>query len=709
MVIVSMSREAAEQYKENVGMVFTEAALQTEIAAVGVDAIPQDADLYLVSKGYIESCTGAELGAQMNFPEGVPVLDLSVDFRKNEVQPLFDLPQGTRCLLVNSTEMLAMECISDLHNLMGIYHLVLIPYAGETWFADRIPEYAITVGETEMVPDNVSHIINLGIRWVSPETMVEIAVNLKHEEVLESENFEKYRAQFVGSSVKVSELIAGSSYYRNIFHLMVECLEDGIIGINQEQKIFCANRKAVEILGMEAEVLIGKEFYKALPFTWDMPQFEQGESFSFTTRYKGIVLTIFVNPMQQGNVVKGLILVIKRFFEQEKKQNRARLQLLERGYHAKYSFEDIVGESSELKRVCQLAKKMAMSDSTILITGETGTGKELLASAIHNASPRKDEAYIAINCSAMSDNLLESELFGYDEGAFTGAKKSGKPGFFEFAHRGTLFLDEIEDMSPALQLKLLRVLQEKEIMHIGGDRIIKVDVRIIAATNQNLEELVQLGKIRKDLYYRLNTLQLELPPLRERREDIMPLLYHFMRDYYPRFHISEEAARRLRQHKWDGNVRELQNCAEYFACMQKEIIEEEDLPKYMRNCVLTQPFDEPSELTAEEGQANGSIRQQENEMAHESKIKLEMNLQERDRLEVMQVLYGCHLKHQRAGRKSISAALLKKDIFMSEQQVRRVLSELEQENLVYVAKGRRGTCLTAEGLKYLGEVMKSED
>ena len=664
IVIVSMSSGAARQYADSILDVFRNKEITVETTIIGETVIPRDADLYLVSKGYIESRIGAALHSKLDFPVGIPVIDLVVEFRKEDVRPLFALKKGTHCLLVNATEMLAMECISDLYNVMGIYHLAMFPYSDDSRFYDETIQTAITIGEPELVPACIQKVIDLGVRWISPETMVEIALNLKMEDVLETEAFTKYRRQFNDGATKVSDLIAGSSYYKNIFHFMIECLDDGILGVNQEKKIFCANKKAEEILGIKAEALLGTDFQKAMPFFEEQNQKTDEESFNFLTRYNGVALQIFLNPLTHMGKFKGFLIVIKRFFEQEQKQNRARLQLFERGYRAKYKFDDLIGESEKLKKVCQMAKKMAMSDSTILITGETGTGKELLASAIHNASLRKEEAYIAINCSAMSDHLLESELFGYDEGAFTGAKKSGKLGLFEYAHRGTLFLDEIEDMSPALQLKLLRVLQEKEIMHIGGDRIIKVDVRIIAATNRNLEELVRQGKIRKDLFYRLNTLQLEIPPLRERREDILPLLHHFLKKYHSDVRLDDNVVKTLLSHEWEGNVRELQNCAEFFACIQKDSIQLDDLPK--------------------------SLRKHKNNIGEIS--------EESDA--VLRILYENYRKQQHIGRKVLSETLWQRGIFLSEQQVRSILAKLEANHMVIVSKGRGGTRLTPTGAAF---------
>lgn len=671
IVIVSMSRDASQMYAASIVQVFGKERVTVETVIIGANTVPRDGDLYLVPKGHIENSLGTALDAQYSFPLGIPVLDILVEFRLADMESLRQLSKGTRCLLVNSTEMLAMECISDLHNTMGIYHLVMQPYSGENSISSDDIRTAVTIGEPELVPEGMDTVIDLGPRWLSPETMVEIAVDLKMEDVLETEGFQQYRSQFPGSAAKVSDLIAGSSYYKNFLYLMIECLDDGIVGINEEDKIFCANAKAAEILEIKPENLVGAEAGKVLPFVLMEKHLHEKKSSSFLARHNGVELNVFVNPIVQRGRFQGILLVIQKFFEQEQKQSRARLQLYEKGYRAKYTFDDIVGNSPAIRETCQLAEKMARSNSTVLITGETGTGKELLASAIHNASPRKNEPYIAINCSAMSDNLLESELFGYDEGAFTGAKKSGKLGLFEYAHRGTLFLDEIEDMSSALQLKLLRVLQEKEIMHVGGDKIIKVDVRIIAATNQNLEELVRQGKIRKDLYYRLNTLQLELPPLRERKEDILPILEHLMKETHASFCLDEEAQNALMDHAWEGNVRELQNYVEYFNCIQKDIIRCSDLPKAIHQ----------KRRTEEDGETQA----------------------------VLAVLYRCYEEKHHVGRKILSEALEEKGIFLSEQQVRTITGRLEERGMVAVSKGRGGTRLTPEGVKYCRRIGLEKD
>ena len=254
-----------------------------------------------------------------------------------------------------------------------------------------------------------------------------------------------------------------------------------------------------------------------------------------------------------------------------------------------YRFENFIGESQAIKEVFALLSKVSASNASILISGETGTGKELVAGAIHYSSPRAAKGFIKVNCAALHDNLLESELFGHEKGAYTGASRQ-RIGRFEQADRGTLFLDEIGDMSLGTQAKLLRVLQEKEFERLGGDKTIKVDARIISASNKDLAKIIQDGDFREDLFYRINVINVHIPPLRERREDIPLLAVSFIRKFAADLKkntatLHPDAARFLKQHHWPGNVRELQNCIERAVLMSEgsEIIKEDLL--FMRNLV----------------------------------------------------------------------------------------------------------------------------
>lgn len=257
-----------------------------------------------------------------------------------------------------------------------------------------------------------------------------------------------------------------------------------------------------------------------------------------------------------------------------------RTEIIGKGYYAKYQFDDIVGATAEICDIKDIARKIARTDLTVLIEGENGTGKELFASAIHNASARVKHPFVAINFSALPDELIESELFGYEEGSFTGAKKGGKIGLFQQANGGTIFLDEIGDISLKMQAKLLRVIQEKEIMKVGADKIIPVDVRIIAATNRDLKSMIEEKTFRKDLYYRLKMGYIRIPPLRDRKQDVPLLIRHWLdTGSSGNIQIDEEIMRRFMEHDWPGNVRELQNLVKYaLAVCSQQKITWKDLP-----------------------------------------------------------------------------------------------------------------------------------
>ena len=289
-------------------------------------------------------------------------------------------------------------------------------------------------------------------------------------------------------------------------------------------------------------------------------------------RLNGINVSAEVVPVMRQRACIGAFAILQRFNDVEARQSQLRNQLLHKGYRAKYGFEDVIGESDAIQKAKEVLRRMAVSESPILLIGETGTGKELFAHAVHRASRRAAGPFLAINVAAFPENLLESELFGYEEGAFTGARKGGKPGLFEFAHGGTLFLDEVEGMSTALQCKLLRVLQEREIMRLGDSQVTPINIRVIAATNKNLESLVRAGKFRSDLYYRLYVLQLNLPP---QRDVLLPLTQSFLRNFQARegdgcpLELSDGDCRLLQSCPWRGNIRELQNFCERLAVLYR--------------------------------------------------------------------------------------------------------------------------------------------
>lgn len=359
-------------------------------------------------------------------------------------------------------------------------------------------------------------------------------------------------------------------------------------------------------------------------------------------------------------------------------KKKARYELYTKGYYAKYTFEDIIGESNKIRQVKDIAKKLAATDLTVLIEGESGTGKELFASSIHNASLRRDKPFVAINFSSLPETLVESELFGYEEGAFTGAVKGGKIGLFEQAEGGTIFLDEIGDISLKVQSRLLRVLQEKEIMRIGGDRIIPVDVRIIAATNQNLAELVSKGMFRADLYHRLKVLYINLPPLRERVEDIIPLIRYFLKEKgMENIKIDNRVLDKLCSLKWYGNVRELKNTIDYVAAVcDKEYISMDDLPQ-------DSFFDSLNVLSSNDD--DFEFRQ--------------------DYLFILKSIYFMMKEGKRATRQSLSELSQKTGLNLTEQMIRYRLDELQKLGYVSKTKGKGGTILTYLGVKKVRDII----
>lgn len=290
-----------------------------------------------------------------------------------------------------------------------------------------------------------------------------------------------------------------------------------------------------------------------------------------------------VAPVIVDGILKGSVGVIHDVSEIQSLTNELnKARQLIRTLEAKYTFEDIIGESEQMLVALEQAKLGAKTPATILLRGESGTGKELFAHAIHNESDRKYNRFVRVNCAALSETLLESELFGYEEGAFSGARRGGKKGLFEEANQGSIFLDEIGEMTPSTQAKLLRVMQEKEIVRVGGTKAIPVDVRVITATNVNIEKAMAEGKFREDLYYRMNRYPISIPPLRQRLEDIDSLSKRLIQkinlDYGRNVSgLTEQALKRLRSYKWPGNVRELENVlgrAMIFLNPQEEWIDE---------------------------------------------------------------------------------------------------------------------------------------
>lgn len=353
------------------------------------------------------------------------------------------------------------------------------------------------------------------------------------------------------------------------FKIILDFACVGIIAADQKGTITLVNKAAEKMLGLPGGRLLGRLANEAIPSVilnkvWETGQARIGE---LHRTDNGLVVHNVV-PVVANQEIVGVVATFQDASNLQAIETKVRQKLYLKGHVAYFTFDDIITRSSVMKKAINEAKDFAAADATILITGESGSGKEMLAQSVHNASLRVNGPFVVVNCAAVPESLLESELFGYEEGAFTGARKGGKKGFFELAHHGTIFLDEIGELTLDLQARLLRVLQQKAIMRVGGDSVIPVDVRIIAATHRNLEEAISVGTFREDLYYRLNVLRLKVPHLRQRAKEDIPLLVSFLTDKICRKAgrqqpvIKKEILGCFQNYHWPGNVRELENLLE---------------------------------------------------------------------------------------------------------------------------------------------------
>ncbi|SHI35342.1 Transcriptional regulator containing PAS, AAA-type ATPase, and DNA-binding Fis domains [Dethiosulfatibacter aminovorans DSM 17477] len=684
ILMLTMNHSAGEFYRKTLFELFPANSIDVVVHTPSSYAQEKDLsliDLYLVSRFAIAS--GSDL--QYSIPFGVPVVDLKVDYKEDTIRDLRNIKKGTKCLMVNENENSCMDSIINLRH-RRIHNIAFYPYAPGMDLLEDI-DFAVTPGEPHLVPKSVTKVIDLGYRYLTPRTILEVALKLDIENIFEGKNYNDYSEQFPSNDYNSSILYQKTSQLEIWLNKLMELMDTGVVGIDEYNRIFCINKKARDILNIDSQKEREKHYKTILPFI----NFENGRNnrLNMTNKivnHENTDMMVTVHPIEIDLKFRGHFVIIERFMEMENKQQKARLQILQKGHQAKYYFSDILSNSEKMAATCQLAKKMAKTSSAILITGESGTGKELLASAIHNASSRSVHPYIAINCAAMPENLLESELFGYEGGAFTGAKKSGKLGLFEYAHKGTLFLDEIEDMSPSLQVKLLRVLQEKEVMRVGGHKIIDVDVRVIAATNMNMERMVKEGAIRKDLYYRLNTLQLELPPLRERVEDIPLLADHFMSKKKIAAQLADDVYEAFKSHPWDGNIRELENCIEYFQCLDKDVITRDDLPKSFKIGGL-----DSRTVSVEDS---------------EPKKTVGLVFPERPDtlLFILETIYRFNCINKSIGRRSLQKEAEKVSVYLPESEIRRVMKKLEEKQWIEIRRGRGGAKVTDEGIEYLKSI-----
>ena len=447
-----------------------------------------------------------------------------------------------------------------------------------------------------------------------------------------------------------------SSISKTANEIILESISDGVFTVDHNWRIMSFNRAAEEITGTSREEAVGRfcwEVFRSNMCEGDCAlkrTMKEGKSFLSSSTYiinnrqQRVPISVSTSPLKN---VKGEILGGVETF-----RDHSLVEELRRELTGNFKVGDMVSRSTGMKKIFSILPQVAESDSTVLIEGETGTGKELIASALHNLSWRKDSPFVAINCGALPDTLLESELFGYKAGAFTNADKD-KPGLFQAAGQGTLFLDEIGDTSSAFQVRLLRVLEEKEFQPLGSVEKIKTDIRILAATNRDLGEMVKEGTFRRDLFYRINIIQFQLPPLRERMEDVPMLVERFIKKMnnirgLSVADVSKEAMSILLTHNYPGNIRELENIIEHaFVLCHEGEIEKSHLPPSLLQLpkdgvAVSSSIEESVRLSEEESIMNALKRNNFNRLAaakdlgiHKSTLfrklkKYDISLPERD-------------------------------------------------------------------------------
>lgn len=674
VAVISLDAYAGQFYAQQVQELFGDriAVCSYSVRDGSVEHMPRKYDLYMVTTDAFDS-----LGDMHRYvPIDGEMMEIHVTLRWDVVHRLQALPAGKKVLFVNLSDKMCREAVTRLNQLgvnqldFDLYH----PGAPEPDMSQY--DFVITPQETRYVPAGAREIIDIGQRVCDSSTMIEAALRLGFEELLETPEFEQYQRDVAANTYSFDRVFARGLRLESQFEILMEILDEGIVGVNERGEVFASNHKLEEITGIPGARALQRpaaEVYPFVPFARCLA--ERAPQPAQVVSANGVNMNVAVAPVLRGGACIGAFATVQRFSDAENRQNELRSQLLHKGYRAKYTFDDVVGQSPAIRRCITILKKMSLTQLPVLLIGETGTGKELFAHAVHNASPRANGPFVAINCAAMPENLLESELFGYEEGAFTGARKGGKPGLFEFAHKGTLFLDEVEGMSTALQCKLLRVLQEREIMRVGGNRIVSVDVRIVAATNENLDKMVEEGTFRRDLYYRLNTLPVLIPPLREREGDLLLLIDHFRKGIGASFTLSPELERLLLTHQWRGNIRELRNVVEYFSYTGSPVVGPEELPPTFHYLPAGLP------------EAGGAGAQP----------PWLADCPQEDERFVLSRLYQADREGHSLGRDAILAAAKAAGLPCSQQEVRRILSALDQAGLARVSRGRGGTRLTPAG------------
>lgn len=506
----------------------------------------------------------------------------AIDYTR--IQDLLALPAGTEVLLVNDLESNALAAIEHL-NRVGMDHLLYHPYY------PGIPNYpplrtAITPGESALVPPGVDKVVDIGSRPADISTIVELIQRLGLIEQLGDSISYQHLREITRLLREIDQAGRRVSDMRDTLQILADYAPNGILYTDLSGRIILGNHTMATVLRMDAAAMTNRPVWEIVP---ELPSAPEALESGMVLTLGGQDMVVWEKPVKEGESIMGHIYMFQPSHTIQTLEYELRRKIRRSEHEARYTFHDVISHSPQMGQVLSYAQRIAKSESTILIQGATGTGKELFAQAIHNASQRKQGPFVPVNFAALPMSLLESELFGYEEGSFTGAKRGGRRGLFEEAHGGTIFLDEIGDAPLEFQVRLLRVLQERQVRPVGGLKQIPVDVRVIAATNRDLATEVQQGRFREDLFYRLSVVPLRMPSLLERREDIPPLIDQFIwrfshgRDSKASAIMTPETLKHLCAYTWPGNIRQLSNVVEFLINIREErqLLQIEHLPEYL--------------------------------------------------------------------------------------------------------------------------------
>lgn len=586
------------------------------------------------------------------------------------LRPILEIPADTKVLVVNDSKESVLQTMYMIYEL-GIGHLSLIPFEESIAAAGGYADFdtaIVTCDSEHLVPRHIKNVYNIHNRDISFETFHKIISLLDLKNSYIQGNLLKKIREDMDTSISYIDSYLSNFLKDQMMNEIVDESSRAIVLLDAGDTIHYINEKAFGLFGANQ----GEKFAQSsfLPEELASAASFDGEMIVFGDN-NYLAEKIDISLMEDSI---GCCLIFQAEKDLRESESKLSRQLKQTGFYAKYTFGDIIHASQSMKQCIKVAKKVASSDYTILIRGDSGTGKELLAQSIHNYSTRKNYPFVAVNCAAIPENLLESELFGYEEGSFTGAKKSGKIGLFEHAHHGTIFLDEIGDISPSLQTRLLRVIQEKQIMRVGSDKLINIDARIIAATNADLEQRVNDGRFRSDLFYRLNVIALNIAPLRDRRDDILPLLKVFLGRQYGNLLPAEQKI--LLSHDWPGNVRELENVGSYYKILGQ-------LPDYLsapRAASEPPKFEAPGPRPAAAGD-------------YAEVFDLDA--------EILRIIAENSTPYSGVGRGILKEKLAAAGLPVGEGTLKKHMQSLKERSLIESGAGRGGSRITASGLKFI--------